>query len=223
MAIFDIIGPVMIGPSSSHTAGANRIGYMAALCYGKPFHSVEIKLYNSFASTGFGHGTDQAIVAGLLGFKMDDERIPYAFEIAKERSLAYNFRKSYKRDHHPNEVRIVFHRGSAHSFLIRGVSIGAGKAKITQVQEDNVSFGGDHAVLLLNYKDITGMIGFIGGILGKHQVNVAYMQTSRNALKGTAMAMLKLDEECPNDAIVELKNHSDMHRVISIRKLNNEY
>ncbi|MDD4028553.1 MAG: L-serine ammonia-lyase, iron-sulfur-dependent subunit beta [Caldisericia bacterium] len=223
MAIFDIIGPVMIGPSSSHTAGANRIGYMAALCYGSPFHSVEIKLYNSFASTGFGHGTDRAIVAGLLGFKMDDERIPHAFEIAKKRHLSYNFRKSYKRDHHPNEVRIVFNRGSNHSFLIRGVSIGAGKAKITQVQDDDVEFGGDHAILLLNYQDITGMIGFIGGVLGKYKVNVAYMKSSRNALIGTAMAMLKLDEECPQDAIEELKRHSDIHRVISIRKLNNEY
>jgi L-serine dehydratase len=223
MAIFDIIGPVMIGPSSSHTAGANRIGYMAALCYGRPFQSVEIKLYNSFASTGIGHGTDRAIVAGLLGLKMDDERIPNAFQIAKERQLSYYFRKSYKRDHHPNEVRIVFHRGTKHSFLVRGISIGAGKAKITQVQDDNVEFGGEHAVLIMNYKDAIGMIGFIGVVLGKHQVNVAYMQSSRNALEGTAMAMLKFDEECPNAAIEELKSHPDIHRVISIRKLNNEY
>ena len=153
MAIFDIIGPVMIGPSSSHTAGANRIGYMAALCYGRPFQSVEIKLYNSFASTGIGHGTDRAIVAGLLGLKMDDERIPNAFQIAKEKQLSYYFRKSFKRDHHPNEVRIVFHRGTKDSFLVRGISIGAGKAKITQVQDDHVEFGGEHAVLIMNYRD----------------------------------------------------------------------
>ena len=145
MAIFDIIGPIMVGPSSSHTAGANRIGYMATLVYGKPFQSVEIKLYNSFASTGHGHGTGRAIVAGLMGMKMDDERIPDAFEIAKEKKISYYFRKSYKADHHPNEVRLVFNRGREDSFLIRGISIGAGKAKITQVQEDYVEFGGEHA------------------------------------------------------------------------------
>ena len=223
MAIFDIIGPVMIGPSSSHTAGACRIGYMASLVYGKPFRSVEIKLYNSFASRGQGHGTDRAVVAGLLGMKMDDERIPYAFEIAKQKEVAYNFRKSYKLDHHPNEVRFVFNRGKDNSFLVRGISIGAGKAKIIQVQEDYVEFGGDHAVLLLNYKDVPGMIGFIGNILGRYKINVAYMQSARNALKKTAMAILKLDELCPKEAISDLKSHCCMHQVISIRKLSNEY
>ena len=223
MAIFDIIGPIMIGPSSSHTAGANRIGYMASLIYGKSFNSVEIKLYNSFASTGKGHGTDKAIVAGLLGMKMDDEQIPYAFEIAKKKNLRYYFRKSYKLDHHPNEVRFVFNRGNEDSFLVRGISIGAGKAQITQVQSDKVEFGGDHAVLLLNYVDVPGMIGFIGEILGKHKINVAYMQSARNALQKSAMALLKLDELCPSTAVEDLKSNKNMHQVISIRKLNNEY
>jgi L-serine dehydratase len=223
MAIFDIIGPIMIGPSSSHTAGANKIGNMASLIFGKSFNSVEIKLYNSFASTGHGHGTDKAIVAGLLGMKMDDERIPYAFEIAKQKDLRYYFRKSYKPDHHPNEVRFVFNRGNEDSFLVRGISIGAGKAQITQVQEDKVEFGGDHAVLLMNYSDVPGMIGFIGEILGKHKINVAYMQSARNALQKSAMALLKLDDVCPSAAVEDLKNNQNMHQVISIRKLNNEY
>lgn len=224
MSLFDIIGPVMIGPSSSHTAGAAKIGFLAQSVLGKPFKKAHITLFNSFAETGRGHGTDKAIVGGLLGFHMDDERIPRSFELAKEKQIEITF--SYQKDSekHPNEVQIEFYSDSDELLLtISGQSIGGGAAKIVELNGTPVWFGGMHDILIIQYNDVPGMVGFFGEVLGDHQINIAYMDISRDAVTERAMAVLKLDQYCPENVVNMIKENHHILDVISIRRLSEQY
>jgi L-serine dehydratase len=175
MSLFDVMGPIMIGPSSSHTAGAARIGLFARLIYNRDFKSVRVILYNSFADTGIGHGTDKAIIGGLLGMKMDDPGLGNSFDSAKKASLEYSFEFREDIDKHPNYVQIIF-PGIERDFEVGGISLGGGRIKISELNGMEVDFGGRHDLLILEYRDIPGMIGFIGETLGDAKVNIAYVQ-----------------------------------------------
>ena len=224
MSLFDVIGPVMIGPSSSHTAGAAKIGFLAQSVLGKPFLKARITLYNSFAKTGLGHGTDKAIVGGLLGFRMDDERIARSLEIAKENKIEIEFIYEQDPEKHPNEVRIEFFSKSPEPILtISGQSIGGGAAKIVEINDTPVWFGGKHDVLIIQYKDVPGMVGFFGEVLGDHQINIAYMDITRDAVTEKAMALLKLDQYCPDEVVKIIRQNTNVLDVISIRRLSDVY
>lgn len=224
MSLFDIIGPVMIGPSSSHTAGAAKIGFLAQSVLGKAFNKVRITLYNSFAKTGFGHGTHKAIVGGLLGFRMDDERIPQSLEIAKEKGIEIEFRLELDGEKHPNEVRIEFFSDLPEPMLtISGQSIGGGAAKIVELNGTPVWFGGMHDILIIHYKDVPGMVGFFGDVLGDHHINIAYVDITRDAVTEIAMALLKLDQYCPEEVVRIIKNNTNILDVVSIRRLSDTY
>lgn len=224
MSLFDVIGPVMIGPSSSHTAGAAKIGFLAQSVLGKPFSKACITLYNSFAKTGIGHGTDKAIVGGLLGFRMDDERISQALEIARNKMINIEFFFEQDPEKHPNEVRIEFFSSSPEPILIvSGQSIGGGAAKIVEINNTPVWFGGKHDLLIIQYHDVPGMVGFFGEVLGDHQINIAYMDITRDAVTEKAMALLKLDQYCPEEVVKLIFQNENILDVISIRRLSEQY
>jgi L-serine dehydratase len=219
LSIFDVMGPIMIGPSSSHTAGASRIGYFARRIYAKPFSKVKIELYNSFAETGKGHGTDRALIGGLLEMKMDDQDITRSFEIAEERKIDYSFSYHLDPEKHPNLAKIIFIDGEK-EFSISGISIGGGKVEIIEINGVEVNFTGRHEYLLLTYKDIPGMIGFIGTTLGRKNINIAYLQVSRDAAKNITFALLKLDNPCNGTILDEFKKNKNIFEVKRIEKIH---
>ena len=150
MDIFDIIGPVMVGPSSSHTAGAVRIGYIAGKLMGEPIAKAEILLYGSFLATGNGHGTRKALVAGLLGMKPDDMRIPNSFEIAKEHGIEVVFGESTLREAHPNTAQILLTSVTGKKLEIVGESLGGSRINIAQIDGITTNFSGDYPTLVVH-------------------------------------------------------------------------
>jgi L-serine dehydratase len=219
LSIFEVMGPVMIGPSSSHTAGASKIGYYAKNIFGEKFDRVEIHLYNSFAETGKGHGTDRAIIGGLLGMGMDDENLVKSFEMAEEKGINFTFYYHSEPEKHPNLAKIIFKEGDS-TFSVSGISIGGGKIQITEINGTDVSFTGRHEYLLLNYLDVPGMVGFIGSLLGNENINIAYLQVSRDASAGTTLALLKLDDHCPDHILEKLKKNENIYKIKRIEKMN---
>jgi L-serine dehydratase len=229
MGIFDVMGPVMIGPSSSHTAGAARLGYMARLIYGRPIKKVQITLYNSFAETAHGHGTDLAVVGGLLGLPVDSPQLRESLAIAEAQGMLYNFVWKQNLAQHPNTARFLFYdiRNSNNresgdgsgTFSITGNSIGGGNVRIIEINGHRVDYSGYHDVLMITYQDVPGMIGFIGDTLGVRHINIAYMSLARDAVEATAMAFLKLDAPCPLECADVLRANPNVFNVITINKL----
>jgi len=218
LSISDVMGPIMIGPSSSHTAGAVRIGLYARRIYDMDFKNVEIHLYNSFAVTGKGHGTDKAIVGGLLGMKMDDDRIVNSFKIAEKKGLEFKFFYHTDSEKHPNLAKIIF--ADKEPYSVSGVSVGGGKINIIEINGNNVEFSGRHEYLLFSYKDVPGMVGRIGTILGNERINIAYLQISRDAGKETTFALFKLDSHSPDEILKKLRGTENIYKVTRIEKLN---
>lgn len=217
MSLFDVMGPIMIGPSSSHTAGAARIGLFARLIHNRDFNSVRVILYNSFADTGIGHGTDRAIIGGLLGMRMDDPLLGDSFNIAAKTGLHYAFEFREDIDKHPNYVQIIF-TDKERDFTVGGISLGGGRIKIAELNGMEVDFGGRHDLLILEYRDIPGMIGFIGETLGDAKVNIAYVQISRDANEGKTLAVLKLDEYPPSGIVDKIRANKDVFAATAIKK-----
>ncbi|HWR41533.1 L-serine ammonia-lyase, iron-sulfur-dependent subunit beta [Sporomusa sp.] len=195
MNIFDIIGPVMVGPSSSHTAGAVRLGNAAQAILGQPVAEAVIGLHGSFAQTGRGHGTDLALVAGLMGWPTDDLRIPQAFDYAREARLKYSFRNINAGDAaHPNFVRFwLIGQGGAES-QVSGASIGGGRVVISEVDGFPLEFTGDFPTILTLHEDRPGAVAEVTGILSKRGVNIAQMRVFRRNKGGLASMVLETDQ-----------------------------
>ena len=179
MDIFDIIGPVMVGPSSSHTAGAVRIGYIAGKLMGEPIAKAEILLYGSFLATGKGHGTRKALVAGLLGMKPDDMRIPDSFEIAKEHGIEVAFGESALRDAHPNTAQIFLTSVTGKNLEVVGESLGGSRINIAQIDGISTNFSGDYPTLVVHNMDQPGHVAEVTSMLAHKSVNIAAMQLYR--------------------------------------------
>ncbi len=224
MAIFDVMGPIMIGPSSSHTAGAAKIGYLAQRVYGKPVRRVRIVLYNSFAETGRGHGTDKALLGGILGLRVDDPQIKQSYELAAQRHIDFAFDEVIDTNKHPNCAIITFSEpdGTA-PFSVEGISIGGGSVKIVGINDAHVDFSGKHNLLIVTYRDVPGMMAFLGDAFGSKRINVAYAQVTRDKNSGTAMAIFKLDQPCPDDLRDYFRASNHLMEVIVINKLGSEY
>lgn len=224
MAIFDVMGPVMIGPSSSHTAGAAKIGYLARRVYGKPVQRVSITLYNSFAETGRGHGTHMALLGGILGLRVDDARIRQSLAMAREQGVIVTFEEALDPEKHPNAAVITFRDASnRHPFTVEGISVGGGAVKIVGINGTRVDFSGKHNLLLVAYADVPGMMGIIGDRLAECGVNIAYAQISRDRATGAAMAIMKLDQPCPDEVAAELRADHHVTDVVTIPRLGVEY
>ena len=190
MDIFDIIGPVMVGPSSSHTAGAVRIGYIAGKLMGEPIAKAEILLYGSFLATGKGHGTRKALVAGLLGMKPDDMRIPDSFEIAKEHGIEVVFGESALRDAHPNTAQIFLISVTGKNLEVVGESLGGSRINIAQIDGISTNFSGDYPTLVVHNMDQPGHVAEVTSMLAHKSVNIAAMQLYRAGRGGNSVMVL---------------------------------
>jgi len=194
VSLLDIIRPVMVGPSSSHTAGACRIGLLGrGLVGGTPDRAV-LELHGSFARTGEGHGTDKALVAGLLGFRPDDERIRDALQIAEREGLDYRFEKTTIADAiHPNTARLTLERGDLRQTMT-GSSLGAGRILVTEIDGYPVEVAGNFHTIVLVAEDKKGSIARITGILADHDINIATLRLTRKERGGDAFMVIECDE-----------------------------
>ena len=202
VSLLDIIGPVMVGPSSSHTAGACRLGLLArCLVGGTPQHA-RVELHGSFARTGEGHGTDKAIVGGLMGFRPDDERIREALGIAEREGLDYRFEKTTLGedvDVHPNTARITVERGDRKAVMV-GSSLGAGRILVTEIDGYPVEVSGNYHTIVLVAEDIRGSVARIAGLLADHGLNIATLRLTRKKRGGDAFMVIETDEQ-PVEAV----------------------
>ena len=192
-SIFDIIGPVMIGPSSSHTAGAARLGKMARCIFGNTPKKVEMTLYGSFAKTYKGHGTDRALLGGLLGFKEDDKRIRNAKELADEAGLDYTFIESPLDIGHPNVVKFDLYGENNRHMSVVGRSIGGGQIMITEVDGNDMSITGDEFTLVVFHEDRPGAISLISQALSESDINIASMRVFRKGKYKDAVMVITTD------------------------------
>ena len=192
--IFDMMGPVMVGPSSSHTAGAARIGNMGRTLLGEEVARADIGLYGSFAETGYGHGTDRALLAGLLGMKPDDLRIPNAYEEANRAGMAYSFRTVELRDAHPNTALLELTGKSGKKLTLQASSIGGGAIVVNKIDGIDVNFTGDFNTLIVRNQDESGSVAAITSILSQVHINVANMSVNRHRPRGDALMVIETDQ-----------------------------
>lgn len=200
VSLLDIIGPVMVGPSSSHTAGACRLGLLGRGLVGGTPQKAVLELHGSFARTGEGHGTDKALVAGLLGFRPDDERIREALQIAEREGLDYRFEKTSIGDAvHPNTVRMKMERGDLTATMM-GSSLGAGRVIVTEIDGYPVEVTGNFHTIVLVAEDRKGSIARITGILAEHDINIATLKLTRKERGGDAFMVIECDDP-PGEAL----------------------
>lgn len=197
---FDVLGPIMIGPSSSHTAGACRIARAALKICGNDFKSVDFLLHGSFALTYKGHGTDKALVGGILGFDTDDKRIRDSFEIAKERGVEYTFKTTdLGEKYHPNTVKIVFHFDNKPDEYVIGTSIGGGAITIVNIDGIEIDFRGEFPTILLQYNEQKGVIAYVSSILAENNYNIESINTEKDKLHDIVTLSLEIDRELTDD------------------------
>ena len=199
--IFDMMGPVMVGPSSSHTAGAARIGNMGRTLLGEEVARADIGLYGSFAETGYGHGTDRALLAGLLGMKPDDLRIPNAYEEANRAGMAYSFRTVELRDAHPNTALLELTGKSGKKLTLQASSIGGGAIVVNKIDGIDVNFTGDFNTLIVRNQDESGSVAAITSILSQVHINVANMSVNRHRRGGDALMVIETDQHIKRNQV----------------------
>lgn len=216
-SIFDIISPIMVGPSSSHTAGAVRLGLLAANIYGQTVKKVKFKLYNSYALTGHGHGTDKGLLAGVLGFAVDDVRIRDVFNLPEAKQVEYSFELLEDFNRHPNAVDFIFEGGQ--KMFISGDSVGAGNVLITNINGFETNLSGEYNTLVVNYKDKPGIISKISGIIQNEGVNIATLVGDRSAKGEEASLCIALDSALNYSVIAKINQIDDIYLVRHIKKL----
>lgn len=217
---FDIIGPVMVGPSSSHTAGAVRLGLFARAFAKRQPQKVEIYLHGSFARTYKGHGTDLALLGGLLGLDPDDARIRNARELAKEMDLEYTFIPTdLGEDYHANTARFVMHLEDGTQKEITGCSVGGGSILITEIDGFPVEIEGLYPTIIDTHLDQPGVIHSITGVLWKYHVNIAAMKVFRQEKNTVAYMIIETDQDVPETALAEIKEMQPVLDVQFVRPL----
>ena len=194
MDVFSIIGPVMVGPSSSHTAGAVRIGNVARILLGREPVEADITFYGSFARTYRGHGTDKAILAGIMGLDTDDTRIRRSFEDAEDRGLSYRFRTGHGMEKHPNTAHIRLKDREGREAEMEGASVGGGSIVITQVNGLEVNFSGEFDTLIILHRDVPGVIAKVTTLLTEHEINICHIQLNRTQRGGDAVMTIETDD-----------------------------
>lgn len=197
MNIFDIMGPVMVGPSSSHTAGAVRIGRVARHLLGSQPVKAEILLHGSFAATGAGHGTDRAIVAGLLDMEPDDIAIPRSFQLAQEAGVEISIHPTELRDAHPNTAVLNLANADGRTLSVSASSLGGGRIRINAIDGLEASFSGDYPTLIIRNEDKPGIVSEVTYALSRHNANIATMQLYRDRRGGLAVMVIECDSPLP--------------------------
>ena len=218
ISVFDVLGPNMIGPSSSHTAGACVIAFLARKMLGGKPKKVEFILYGSFAKTYKGHGTDRALLGGLMGFGTDDVRIRDSFNIAKERGIEYKFTpNSEVTDIHPNTVDVCMEDEEGRSVTVRGESLGGGKVRIVKIGEVDIDFSGEYSALVLVHKDRPGVIAYTTKILCEHNINIAFMKLYRESKGNRAYTIIESDESIPKNVKDDLYKNEYISQVMIVQ------
>ncbi len=219
-SLFSIVGPVMVGPSSSHTAGAVRLGLLARMLAKQSIAKATLTLYNSFAHTYKGHGTDNGLLAGLLGFGVSDERIRTAHQHADEAGLAYQFICDTQPNHYPpNTVLMELVLADDTPLRLMGHSIGAGRVRISQLNEHKVNLQGEMPTLLMIYTDKPGMIWQVTKIIAEANINIATLQCSRQRRGKLAFMTITLDDALPTAATIAINAIADVSMVGFLDKL----
>lgn len=216
-SLFDVISPIMTGPSSSHTAGAIRLGLLAKNIYNEKPNKITFKLYNSFAQTGKGHGTDKGLLAGFLGHNVDSEAIKNIFNTEDAKNIEYVFEYEQNIDRHPNAVDFTFEGNF--NMKISGNSIGAGNVEITKIEDFTTKISGEYNTLLLFYKDKVGMISKVSTLIQNEKINIASLDCDRNARGKIASMCICIDGEIPQEIIDKINKIEDVYFVRNIRKL----
>lgn len=206
--LFDLIGPQMIGPSSSHTAGAARLGGVAYRLAGGDIRKARVILYGSFADTGKGHGTDKAIVAGLIGLAPDDSRLRNAPELAAAQKREIAVEVSGQVMKHPNTARIIAENEKGRSIDLVGASVGGGSIEIQEINGMEVSFGCEYPTTLIFHRDRPGVISRVTGVLAEHGINIAFMRSFRNSRWQNACMVIETDEIVGMDVAEQMRRAS---------------
>jgi L-serine dehydratase len=220
--IFDIIGPVMIGPSSSHTAGAVRIGRVSWKILGEETASADISLAGSFAQTYRGHGTDRALIAGLLGMLPDDERIRDSFTVARSQGLNFTFKEVSIPRSHPNTVLLHLVGKGGKECAVQGASVGGGNILITSVNHMDTEFTGGQDTLIIAHKDMPGMIAAVTSLMADMGINIGNFKLNRPHRGFQAVMTLEIDGVMAQDSIAKLRNLPHIDSVVYLRANQNE-
>ena len=218
ISVFDVIGPNMIGPSSSHTAGAAAIALLARKMLNGKLVKVDFTLYGSFARTYRGHGTDRALLGGIMGFSPDDRRIPDSYLIADETGLNYTFTTDERETEvHPNTVDIRMKDSQGRILTVRGESTGGGKVRITRIDQVEVDFSGEYGTLIVVQQDKPGVVAHITRCLSERNVNIAYMKLYREEKGSTAYSIVESDGRIPPETVREIRENSFVRDVMLIQ------
>ena len=216
-SLFDIISPIMTGPSSSHTAGAVRLGLMARNIYNEKPQKITFKLYNSFAQTGKGHGTDKGLLAGFLGCSVDSNKIKNIFETEEAKNIKYSYEYEQNIDRHPNAVDFIL-EGDI-NMTISGNSTGAGNIEIIKIDDFITKISGEYNTLILFYKDKPGMISKVSTLIQNENINIASLECDRNARGETASMCICLDGKIADKLVKDIENIEDVYFVRNIEKI----
>ena len=203
---FDIIGPKMIGPSSSHTAGAAKLSRLARKIAGDDVYSAVVTLYGSFAETGKGHGTDKALAAGLLGMDSDDERLRFSILLAQEAGINIDFIYSDEETEHPNHVKIQITSSKGKVTTVEGDSVGGGNVVITSINDMPVKLTGEYPALIVHYIDRPGVISIVTNLLANDKINVAFMRVFRVGKREDACMVVETDSPINKDIVDKIMN-----------------
>ena len=217
MNLLDIIGPIRVGPSSSHTAGAVKIGLVSRKLMVEKVVKADIYFHGSFLATGKGHGTDKAVVAGLLGIAVDDSRVPFSFEIAEQEGLEFNITGIDLGDAHPNTVKLNLTGESGKKIEIIAASIGGGQIEVCEIDGLSASFGGNYPTIIVNHKDIPGRVTAVTSKLSESNVNIATMKLYRTVRGGDAVMIIECDHEVP---VKTMKALEELEGIIKVTYLS---
>ena len=218
ISVFDVLGPNMIGPSSSHTAGAAIIAFLAQKMISPPLVKVDFTLYGSFANTYKGHGTDRALLGGIMGFSADDTRIRDSFRIAEERGLEFSFTPNGEETEvHPNTVDISMENEAGRKMIVRGESLGGGKVRIVRINQVKVEFTGEYSAVIVIHQDKPGVAAHITKCLSDMNINIAFMRLFRKGKGAIAYTIVESDERLPVEIGEKIRENANVHEVMIVQ------
>ena len=217
ISLFDVLGPVMIGPSSSHTAGAAKLARVARIIAQKPFHRVRFGLHGSFAKTGLGHGTQLALLAGALGLSEDDERLADAERLAQQADLEYEFYEVELEDAHENTAVITFFCDDGTAVEVIGCSVGGGRIKVTEIDGLPANIRAESPTLLITQNDRPGVVGAVSGALAESGLNIAIMRVSRETKGDVANCVIETDGSIGDELVEKIRL---LPNIRSVRAIN---
>lgn len=216
ISLLDVVGPVMIGPSSSHTAGAAKLAKTARLIYDKSFKKVRFGLGGSFASTYRGHFTDYALVAGALGMSEDDENLGHSFEIAKEQGVEFDFYPTEIPSSYENTARITFIDTEGNEFFVEGASLGGGRILVTNINGLACELNATMPTVIVQQQDVKGVVSDVSTILAFNNINIGVMKVSRTSRGDKAFCVIECDDIIPENVINELRQVNNVLSVVVV-------